>query len=95
MTQAPHQRPGLMASHYRPLSDGDLRRIADAAFEVLEKKGMAVYSPIAFDALKAAGASADEETRTVKMPRSMVEDAVASNPSSIMQKKNAPSPLAN
>ena len=83
MTQAPHQRPGLMASHYRPLSDGDLRRIADAAFEVLEKKGMAVYSPIAFDALKAAGASADEETRTVKMPRSMVEDAVASNPSSI------------
>ncbi|MDP6776980.1 MAG: trimethylamine methyltransferase family protein [Candidatus Latescibacteria bacterium] len=72
-----------MASHYRPLSDGDLRRVAEAAFEVLEKKGMAVYSPTAFDALKDAGAAADAETRTVRMPRSMVEDAIATNPSSI------------
>ena len=83
MTQLLHQMPGLRASHYRPLTEGDVRRIADAAFEILQKKGMAVYSPTAFQALEAAGAEVDREMSIVKMPRSLVEDAIASNPSSV------------
>lgn len=83
MPKAPHQIPGLRASYYRPLTDADVRRMADAAFELLQKKGMAVYSPVAFEALKTAGADADRETCFVRMSRSMVEDAIASNPSSI------------
>jgi trimethylamine--corrinoid protein Co-methyltransferase len=74
---------GLKSSLYQPLTAEDVKRIAEAAFEVLEKSGMAVYSKTAFEALKAKGADVDAENMIVKMPRSMVEDAIDSNPSSI------------
>jgi trimethylamine--corrinoid protein Co-methyltransferase len=44
---------------------------------------VAVYSPTALEAFKAAGAVVDGESRIVRLPRSLVEDCVASNPSSI------------
>ncbi len=74
---------GMPASPYAPLKEDDVRQIADAALEVLASSGMAVYSPTAFEALRAAGAQVDRETRVVRFPRSLVEDAVDSNPSSI------------
>ncbi|MCK4601934.1 MAG: trimethylamine methyltransferase family protein [Phycisphaerae bacterium] len=83
MAKATHEQLGLSSSLYRPLSDSDVTRIADAAFEVLDKSGMAVYANTAFEALQNAGAPVDEETRIVRFPRSLVEDAIASNPSSI------------
>ncbi len=83
MSTLKHEQPGLPASLYTPLTEGDVRQIADAALEVLAKSGLAVYSPTAFDAFKTAGAEVDAETRTVGLPRSLVEDAIASNPSSI------------
>jgi trimethylamine--corrinoid protein Co-methyltransferase len=78
-----HEYPGISASLYKPLTETNIRQIADAAFNILEKSGIAVYSPTAFDAFKAAGAEVDPETRIVRLPRSLVEDAIASNPSSI------------
>jgi len=44
---------------------------------------MAVHSDTAFEAFRSAGAEVDESSRVVRLPRSLVEDAVASNPSSI------------
>lgn len=82
-TERDRTLPGIRASWYRPLGESDVRRIADAAFEVLEKSGMAVYSPTAFEAFKAAGAVVDKESRIARLPRSLVEDCIASNPSSI------------
>lgn len=73
----------LSGGLYRPLSEADVKRIADAAFDVLETSGMAVYANTAFEALRAAGVSVDEQTRIVRFPKSFVEDAIASNPSSI------------
>jgi len=78
-----HKTPGIPASPYRPLDDGAVRQIADAAMEVLSKSGMAVYSNTAFGAFRTAGARVDSETRIVRLPRSLVEDAIDSNPSSI------------
>jgi len=78
-----HRKPGLEGGIYRPLSDTDEKTIADSALELLEKSGMAVHSKTAFAALEASGAIADPESKIVKMPRSMVEDAIDSNPSSI------------
>jgi len=78
-----HDPPGIRSRFYRPLSDADVRKIADSAFEVLQRSGMAVYSDTAFEAFKAAGAAVDPQTRVVKLPRGLVEDAIASNPSSI------------
>jgi len=74
---------GIRASLYRPLSGDDVRTITDAAFEVLAKSGLAVYSDSAFDAFRSAGAEVDAESRVVRVPRALVEDAIASNPSSI------------
>jgi trimethylamine--corrinoid protein Co-methyltransferase len=78
-----HGRPLVPASPYRPLGDGEVERIAEAALTVLAESGMAVYSDEALDALVSAGGQVDGDSRTVKLPRPMVEDAIASNPSSV------------
>ena len=63
-----HTQIGTRASLYEPLSDRDVGKVADAALEVLEKSGVAVYSPTAFEAFRKAGASCHGETRIVKLP---------------------------
>jgi trimethylamine--corrinoid protein Co-methyltransferase len=78
-----HKRPGIPSQLYRPLSEDDATRIAETALDVLERSGVAVYSDSAFEAFEKAGAEVDEETKRVKLPRRMVEDAIDSNPSSI------------
>ncbi len=83
MEKPAHQRPGIPASPYKPLSNEEVDQMANAALRVLEESGMAVYSSTALDAFKEAGANVSEEDRVVRFPRSMVEDAIASNPSSI------------
>ena len=83
MERHDHTRPGIPASPYHPLSDAEVSRIADATFRLLEKSGMAVHSPTAFDAYIDAGAQGDRATGVVKLPRSLVEDAIDSSPSSI------------
>ncbi len=83
MTNPVHQNPGLSGGQYQPFSPSDVKQLSDAVFEVLEKGGMAIYSRTAREALQKAGAAVDESDQMVKFPRSLVEDAVASNPSSI------------
>jgi len=73
----------VAASLYAPLSETHVRKIADAAFDLLEESGLAVYSRTALAAFEQAGANVDRATRTVKLSRALVEDAIASNPSSI------------
>jgi trimethylamine--corrinoid protein Co-methyltransferase len=75
--------PGLKSSLYQPLADADVTKIADAAFRVLEESGMAVYSAEALEAFRAAGAVIDEDGSRARLPRGLVEDAIASNPSSV------------
>jgi len=83
MIKERYQEAGLHTPLYRPLSDTDVERIAAAALEVLGQSGMAVHTDTGLHALQDAGALVDEKTRRVKFPRSLVEDAIASNPSSI------------
>ncbi|MBN2294622.1 MAG: trimethylamine methyltransferase family protein [Pirellulales bacterium] len=78
-----HIRPGIPSSLYQPLGESDLKRIVESAFEVLEKSGVAVYSKSARAAFRRAGADVDEDTSVIRLPRSLVEDAIDSNPSSI------------
>jgi len=74
---------GLPGALYRPLAEADVEKIVRASFDVLERSGFRVYSPAAFEAFRAAGAVTNTETRIVRLPRELVEDALASNPSSI------------
>ena len=83
MSPLPHERPGLPGALYKPLTDADVKKITDASFEVLEKSGMLVFSPTARAAFADAGAKVDQQAQRVWLPKSLVEDAIASNPSSI------------
>lgn len=83
MTKLEHEHSGICASLYKPLTDSDVSKIVKAAFQILSTSGMLVYSPTAFEAFKAGGAETNAETHVVKLPRGLIEDAIASNPSSI------------
>ena len=83
MKMVAHTQIGIPSSPYKPLSDDDVMQIEAAAFEVLAESGVAVHSETALEALRAAGAVVDSGTRIVRLPRSLVEDAIDSNPSSI------------
>ncbi len=83
--ESSHRQPeiGIPASLYKPLASEDIKKIANAAFKLLEKSGVKVYSPTARDAFKAAGAVLEHGTEVVRLPRGLVENAIESNPCSI------------
>jgi len=83
LKKPPHEASGIRSSLYKPLSERDQKKTAESAFEVLAKSGVSVHSDSAFEALKGAGGETDADTRVVRLPQSLVEDAIASNPSSI------------
>lgn len=83
MSPINHLTPGLRSNLYQPLGAEDLPRIADAAFRVLEESGVAVYSRTAREAFRKQGAAVDDSSGVVKLTRSLVEDAIASNPESV------------
>lgn len=83
MTEKKDNQPGITASLYKPLSERDVNRIVEEALRILEKSGMLVYSDTARSVFEKAGAAVDAERPLVRLPRSLVEDAIASNPSSI------------
>ena len=80
---ARHEQPGIRSSLYQPLSEADVRRVAEDSFRILEESGMLVFSKTAREAFRRAGADVNETDRVVKLPRSLVEDAIDSNPSSL------------
>jgi trimethylamine--corrinoid protein Co-methyltransferase len=82
MTKQPDNDPGIPACLYKPLRKGDVDRIIEEAFRVLEKSGMLVYSETARNAFAKAGAVVEGKQPLVRLPRSLVEDCIASNPSS-------------
>jgi trimethylamine--corrinoid protein Co-methyltransferase len=77
------QDGGLRAGLYAPLNAGEIETITAEAMRVLETAGMLVYSADARSAFRKGGASVDDSRCLVKLSRAMVEDAVASNPSSV------------
>lgn len=70
-------RPGFEGGRYKPLSDADVDRINDAALDVLENIGLSQAIPSCIELLTGAGGRVDEHGR-VRLPRSLVEDTVAS-----------------
>jgi trimethylamine--corrinoid protein Co-methyltransferase len=70
--------PGLEANTYKPLTEAGLRRIHEAALDVLERTGIQVLASECRDVFKAAGARVVESRDRVYISRAMVEDAVAS-----------------
>jgi trimethylamine---corrinoid protein Co-methyltransferase len=63
-----------------PLSEGDLDQIHLASLEVLERAGVWVEDDDALDVFADRGCRVDRETRTVKIPGGIVEDAIRWTP---------------
>lgn len=61
-------------------SDDELYAIHSASLEILEKSGAYFEEQDARDYLKAAGAEVNDETKIVKFPKWLVEDAIRSTP---------------
>jgi trimethylamine--corrinoid protein Co-methyltransferase len=72
--------PRLDGIGMRPLSDGDLDDIHLASLEVLERTGMWVEADDAFDIFADGGCRVDRETRRVRIPAELVEEAIRSTP---------------
>jgi trimethylamine---corrinoid protein Co-methyltransferase len=68
--------PGLEGGRYRPLTDGDVQRIHQAALQVLERTGVEVQESECCQLLKAAGARVDPALNRVYLPAKMVEAAL-------------------
>ncbi len=69
---------------YKPFSDAEVKKINDAAISLLEKGGVRVYTKTGRDALKKAGADVAGSDCLVRIPRSMIEDAIDSAPSKVV-----------
>ena len=69
--------PGLEGGRYRPLSDDDVKRIHEASLDVLERVGIEVQASECREIFRRAGARIDDDADRVYIPRSMVEDALA------------------
>jgi len=65
---------------YRPLTDQQVKTIHDGALHILENTGVKVFTRTGREHFKRAGAAVDEQTCVVRIPRAMVEDAIASAP---------------
>ena len=83
MTEQRYNDRGISAPLYKPLGTEEVKRIVDEAFRVLDKSGMFVYSETAREVFRKAGAVVDSGQPLVRLPQALVEDCIASNPSSI------------
>ncbi len=69
-------RPGLEGGLYKPLSDSDVKRIHEAALDLLEQVGFCDAIPSCIEMVTAAGGTLSDAGRLL-FPRSLVEDTIA------------------
>ena len=81
---------GIQGGQYKPLSESDQQSIINEAMGLLERSGMHVYSQKARDYLLRAGAEALEDGLTLRLPKGLVEDAIASAPSRVVLHGRSP-----
>jgi len=75
---------GQFGGHYKPLRPESVGRLHDVALDLLWSVGSQVNSAQAFQIFADAGAVVDRDTRIVRLPKAMVEDAIASAPSKVL-----------
>ncbi|MBE9507827.1 MAG: trimethylamine methyltransferase family protein [Chloroflexi bacterium] len=79
-----HRGPGkgLVGGKYKPLTDGDVKRIHEASLAILARTGVQVEQPEALRLFTEAGA--DVDGNRVRLPRSIIEDGVDKAPSRVV-----------
>ena len=69
---------------FKVFSDSDVKKVHEATVELLEKVGIKMHNQTARQIFKEKGAVVDDESRIVKIPRAMLEDAIDSTPSKLV-----------
>ncbi|NLA27081.1 MAG: hypothetical protein GX878_06755 [Firmicutes bacterium] len=69
---------------FRVLSERDIRRIHEAALEVMEEAGVRFPSERALDILEEAGCKVDRETQVAKLPASLVMEMLRKAPAQFL-----------
>ena len=69
-------KPGMSGGRYRPLSDNDIKRISDTAFDILENIGIGEPIPEVLNYALPKGCFLNEHNRLC-FPRALVEDLIA------------------
>jgi trimethylamine--corrinoid protein Co-methyltransferase len=82
MTRKRQPVKGLVGGQYKPLTDDQVQRIHKSALSILERTGVQVEEPEARRLFQEAGA--DVADNRVRLPRSLVEDAVDWAPSKVV-----------
>jgi len=75
-------KKGQVGGQYKPLTEAEVGRIHEASLEVLERTGVQVDHPEALALFEEAGA--DVRASRVRLPRSLVEDAIDAAPSKVV-----------
>lgn len=65
---------------YKPFAEAEVRRVHNAVVTLLEKGGVRVFTKTGREAFRKAGANVNDSGNVVRIPRSMVEDAIDSAP---------------
>lgn len=73
-----------MKPHIGPPPAAETEAIHEASLEVLERTGVVFPDPAARATLAAAGALVDERSRVARIPRRLVEDALAAAPRDVL-----------
>jgi len=84
MMAGKHQGPvmGLTGGQYKPLTEDQVQRIHEAALGILERTGVQVEEPEALRLFREAGAEVAGDR--VRLPRSLIKDAVDWAPSRVV-----------
>lgn len=72
------------------LSTHDLEAIHEATLQVLSENGLKVFGDEALEIYAAAGCDLDRKTNMVKIPRHLVEDAIAAAPPRVLMAARDP-----
>ncbi len=75
--------PVLPRPQFSFLSDGDLEQIRSRAFDLLDEHGVAVIHRQANASLREAGAKPGREADRLRLPRKLVEEALAATPKQV------------
>lgn len=75
-------KKGLAGGQYKPLTDKEVLQINEASLVVLERTGVEVQQAEALDLFREAGA--DVEGNRVRLPRSLVEEAIDRAPPRVL-----------
>jgi trimethylamine--corrinoid protein Co-methyltransferase len=73
---------GLVGGQYKPLTDEEVEQVHEASLEVLERTGVHVEESEALELFREAGARVEENR--VRLPRSLIEDAIDKAPSTVV-----------